>query len=287
MRTFKTYTWTLLFIGLATAVIIGCIAYKHHQTRDAYLNSITLILSPHFDDAVLSAGGLMAKNDHPSVVATFFTATPEVATTTSWDQISGFKNSTEAMISRIKENAAALKILGTESKNLDYFDNQYGRGESDEQAEADIARDIQTLLASYHGKTINVYGPAIFTPTITHPDHGLLHKAFLDVASQYPGTNVHFYMYEDFPYTEHFNKESVVSLKKNLELDSGSYLDQENVLLTSAQVNKKIEALTKYTSQTKAFTADTIDILTQSRNFTSTRCGIDPAQACEVFYKLH
>jgi LmbE family N-acetylglucosaminyl deacetylase len=154
---------------------------------------------------------------------------------------------------------------------------------SDSELESEITKDIQALLASYGDKTIDVYGPSIFTPTITHADHALLHRAFLNVAKDYAKNTASFYFYEDFPYVARFNKESVISLEKNLENDSGMIFDKTTIMLSPNDVRAKENALERYASQSEAFKAGEQDIVNDSTNYTNTRCE---DTACEVVYKL-
>jgi LmbE family N-acetylglucosaminyl deacetylase len=248
-------------------------------------DTVIIVLSPHYDDAVLSLGGMLAKREHPAVVATFFTAEPEIATSTSWDKNSGFSDSHQAIESRVKENAEALKVFGATVKDYGYSDVQYRGGTStDAVLEQEMTQDIQALLAAYGDKNILVYAPAIFTPTITHPDHAVVHRAFLTVADSYPKDNVTFYFYEDYPYIAEFNRESVFSLSKNLENETQKIFTEERIIISSRQLRTKEKSLSKYGSQIKAFDAIDQDIIKNDIEYTKNRCGAE--SACEVVYKL-
>jgi LmbE family N-acetylglucosaminyl deacetylase len=248
--------------------------------------TVIIVLSPHYDDAVLSLGGLLAKHVHPAVVATFFTALPTQATSTPWDARSGFSSSNDAIPARIQENTQALRMLGAEIKDFGYQDYQYRQHASSTEAELqqEIAQDIQALVASYGDKNVEVYAPSIFLPDITHPDHALLHRAFKDVAEQYPKKNITFYYYEDYPYVQAFTKESNISLEKNLENDTGRIFDEIHISLSSEEVSQKQSSLEKYASQSKAFTAENVDIVKNTTAYTNSRCGNEGP--CEVVYRL-
>ncbi len=262
--------------------VLGAILLQSKKQDD----TVTIVLSPHYDDAVLSLGGLLAKHEHPAVVATFFTGVPAVATTTPWDTQSGFSSVKEAMLARTKENSAAIRMLGAEVKDYGYLDYQYREHatSSEIELEQEVAQDIQALIASYGNKNIAIYAPAIFTPPITHPDHALLHRAFKDVSEQYPKKNINFYYYEDYPYVQEFNKESQISLEKNLENDTGRIFDEIRIPLSSRQAGQKQSSLEKYASQSKAFQAENTDIVKSSTAYTKTRCATE--NACEVVYRL-
>ncbi len=68
----------------------------------------TLVISPHYDDAVLSCGHWLSQNQG-AWVSTVCTAHPEQGIPASiWDRESGFENADEAMISRRAEDRAGL-----------------------------------------------------------------------------------------------------------------------------------------------------------------------------------
>jgi LmbE family N-acetylglucosaminyl deacetylase len=269
----------IIFFGILIALGIIFLRPKQDDT------AVTIVLSPHYDDAVLSLGGMLAMKEHPAVVATFFTGEPETATTTPWDAQSGFSDSHAAIEARVKENVDALKVLGATVKDYGYFDFQYrGSTTTDAELEQDIAEDIQALLAAYSDKTISVYAPAVFSPDLTHPDHQALHNAFLNVVDNYPKDNITFYFYEDYPYIEQFNKQSVISLKKNLENTTGKIFEEMQIPLTTRATWNKARSLKAYQSQVKAFAAVDRDILNASDAFTKNRCGSE--MPCEVVYKL-
>ena len=281
MKGFRFFIIALLLI-LIVVGSIGLILSRPKKTDD----TVIIILSPHYDDAVLSLGGFLAKHTHPSVVATFFTGEPALATSTPWDKQSGFSTSKEAIAARVKENNAALRMVGAEVKDFGYRDFQYRdhATSSEEQLEQDVAQDIQALIASYGDKNVEVYAPSLFTSAITHPDHALLHRAFKDVYENYPKKNISFYSYEDYPYVQEFNKESKISLEKNLENDTGRIFDTQSIVLTSKNVHTKESSLEKYASQSKAFAVSSIDIVKSSTEYTNNRCGTNVP--CEVVYKL-
>src|SRR5712692_5355525 len=87
-----------------------------------------LILSPHFDDAVLSLGGLIAKAPDRAVVVTVFAGVPPEGVAGRWDRLSGFPMAVAAIRARRQENEAALALIGVPQnriRNLDYLDGQY------------------------------------------------------------------------------------------------------------------------------------------------------------------
>src|ERR1700722_18211357 len=87
-----------------------------------------LILSPHFDDAVLSLGGLIAKAPERAIVVTVFAGAPVEDVRGGWDRWSGFATGAAAVRARSQENAAALALLGvprSQIHDLGHLDYQY------------------------------------------------------------------------------------------------------------------------------------------------------------------
>lgn len=83
------------------------------------------VVSPHLDDAVFSAGELLALRPG-STVCTVFAGKPAVRLATSWDQSAGFVHSDEAMQARAREDDRALAMLDAYAIRLSFLDAQYG-----------------------------------------------------------------------------------------------------------------------------------------------------------------
>src|ERR1035441_4439836 len=96
------------------------------------------ILSPHFDDAVLSCWNLVGQQEQTSVI-TVFAGIPPAGTSTTWDSHCGQPDSELMMHDRIQENEVALGYTNAEPLNLPYLDGQYIHGERDVDA---IAQSI-------------------------------------------------------------------------------------------------------------------------------------------------
>src|SRR5260370_40449443 len=87
-----------------------------------------LILSPQFDDAVLSLGGLIAKTPDRAVVVTVFAGVPSAGVIGRWDRLSGFPTADAAARARGQENEGGRALLGVPQKgirNPDYPDDPY------------------------------------------------------------------------------------------------------------------------------------------------------------------
>jgi LmbE family N-acetylglucosaminyl deacetylase len=117
-----------------------------------------LVLSPHFDDAVLSCGAWLG--GHPgSVVATVCSGRPGPGVAShSWDAATGFSSGDAAAAARRAEDAAALAVLGATQHGLGFLDGDYremtGRCHEDgsvrgpfKEALADAVREMVDALA--------------------------------------------------------------------------------------------------------------------------------------------
>jgi len=86
----------------------------------------TVVLSPHFDDAVFSCGAFLARHPDAVVLTVFAGMPPAEMGAPSWDQRCGFDCPRAAMRARRDENARALEALGVRGEQLPLLDQQYG-----------------------------------------------------------------------------------------------------------------------------------------------------------------
>jgi LmbE family N-acetylglucosaminyl deacetylase len=112
---------------------------------------VNLVISPHFDDAVLSAGAWLTR--HPgATVATVFSGLPgEGVVAHEWDFNGGFTTGNDAATGRRAEDAGALELLQADQVVLGFLDGPYrpmtGRiHESEDIYNGDIHAAITTSL---------------------------------------------------------------------------------------------------------------------------------------------
>ena len=247
-------------------------------------SQLNIVLSAHYDDAVLSLGGFLANQKNTALVATFFTENASTTSETQWDKISGFGSSAESFVKRSAENSNALHLLGTQKVDYSYVDFQYRTVDQSTKIVKELTESIKSLIEKNKTFDLKVYGPAFFGDVITHPDHKLLHQAFIAVAKSYVNNpQVSFFMYEDFPYIQTFNKNNNFDLKLFIEKNEKVSLTSTPLNLLSADVLLKEKAIAQYKSQMQAFSYLHENILSENKSFTSTRCG---KVACEMTYKI-
>ena len=256
--------------------------------NESGLKPINIVLSPHFDDAVLSLGGSMSGGQAETKVDVFFAGKPSKDLYTEHDKASGFWDSDEAVPLRILENKKALGEFGLESKNYDYLESQYRGGGQDAGIERSIEKDIEAIMAQYPSRQISIYGPAVYDDKVTDPDHKILHEAFMAEAKKNKNANIQFLVYEDFPYISEFSQGNPGSLKGYLESAENINLEELDIAIDQAGLAKKAKGIKDYVSSVTAFSAQKVDIASLSEKFSRGRCKASHPDwyACEVAYKV-
>jgi LmbE family N-acetylglucosaminyl deacetylase len=99
--------------------------FRTRLRRDA--QAPELVLSPHWDDAVLDCWGLLTSAGELNVV-NVFAAGPAPGRLTVWDATTGAEDSAERARERLAEDAGALALAGRKPLNLPFLDAQYRDG---------------------------------------------------------------------------------------------------------------------------------------------------------------
>jgi LmbE family N-acetylglucosaminyl deacetylase len=195
-----------------------------------------LVLSPHLDDAVLSAGQFLAGRPD-AVVMTLFAGVPNAkAVTTTYDQTCGFGSAEEAISSRREEDQEALAILGCTSLHMDLPDSQYGQPKDVDPVMACIKQTIDDLDPEF------IVGPL----GLVHPDHELAREALLNLAEY---ADVPIWLYEDLPGT----MLDLQSATNALESVREAGYDVERGFIGDGPHWKKMLAVQAYRSQVGLF----------------------------------
>jgi LmbE family N-acetylglucosaminyl deacetylase len=89
-----------------------------------------LVVSPHLDDAVLSAFALLQRRD--VTVLTVFSGLPGDRRASDWDVLLGQDDGLDSMHTRVAEDTKVLEHLGVAARRLPLLDAGYRRGPIDE-----------------------------------------------------------------------------------------------------------------------------------------------------------
>jgi LmbE family N-acetylglucosaminyl deacetylase len=151
-----------------------------------------VVVQPHFDDAVMGAGYLIA--GHPgTVVITVFGGRPPKypETPTEWDALGGFQAGDDIVALRRGEDVAALAELGAVPHWLEFSDHQY-LDKTDRYEPGDVAKVLAAALR-------HLDPTAVFVPFgLANPDHDVTHRAARIVMDELD--DVAWYCYEDAGY---------------------------------------------------------------------------------------
>ena len=125
-----------------------------------------IYLSPHLDDAALSAGGLIYEQTQagtPVEIWTFMCGDPHLTEYSAFAQelheIWGFADATETVHGRRQEDLLAAEILGAKAVHFDFLDCIYRRGPAGEwlyekiaiparEADADLPAQIAAAISA-------------------------------------------------------------------------------------------------------------------------------------------
>jgi LmbE family N-acetylglucosaminyl deacetylase len=198
-----------------------------------------LVISPHLDDAVYSAGEFLAGRPGAVVVTMLAGAPNPPVFGTRWDKRCEFTDSQQAMEARRVEDEAALALLGATPVHLDFLDVQYKPADqSDDLAEA-LIEQVE------HHRPEFVVGPV----GIEHGDHVLVRDAVLAAEDRF---DVPLWLYGDLPYRvvlPHIASDALGQIRgRGYTLELGD--------IATGPPELKRAAVNSYPSQTKNFDID-------------------------------
>jgi LmbE family N-acetylglucosaminyl deacetylase len=207
------------------------------------------IVSPHFDDAVLSAGQLLAKHRDATVVTVMGgqRTSGSYDEVTWWDGLGGFQPGDDVVAARRAEDKAALDILAAHQAWLDFTDHQYdadGPGKNRPSA-TEIAAALEPELD-------RIKPTAVMIPMgLANPDHVLTHDACRLVLDRRPGA------WTWFAYAEagYLHIPGILAWRIGKLFRSGLWPTPAPIVADTGRDAKR-EALACYTTQLPALAAD-------------------------------
>jgi LmbE family N-acetylglucosaminyl deacetylase len=151
-----------------------------------------VVVSPHFDDAAMGAGHLIASYHNTTVVTVLAGRPPAYpAEPTEWDALGGFVAGDDVVAVRREEDVKAMAVLESGYEWLDFPDHQY-LDPADRPTPADVAPVLAETIA-------DLDPTAVFFPMgLANPDHVMVHDACLLVRSQQ--LQREWFCYEDHGY---------------------------------------------------------------------------------------
>lgn len=265
---------------------------RKQETREEREEGTTwIVLSPHFDDAVLSVGGLLAKRAKrrgKSVVATFFTGASPMPVS-MWDLAAGFNSSQQALHARVRENEHSLSLFASaQAINFGYLEMYYREQKDDlGKMRRQMTQDIVTLASTHASSKGRIWliGPSLFDGA-NHVDHAVLHQAYMEACVVLSTlSNARFFLYEDFPYVSKFHKQSGVLGITHPRVRA------LQVALSEHELSQKERSIALHVSQVRAFmNVSKSDLAREALAFTRSRCNTlslsNASAACEVIYEL-
>jgi len=126
-----------------------------------------LVLSPHFDDAVLDCWSVLAGEGDVRVV-NVFAGEPPSGMLAAWDEITGARDSAERVRERIAEDERALAHAGRGAVGLAFLDAQYRHA-----APGPSLDEVDCAVAAHVACASRVYVPAGIGG---HADHLLVRR---------------------------------------------------------------------------------------------------------------
>lgn len=188
----------------------------------------TLLLSPHLDDACLSASQFLAAQPNCDIV-TVFAGAPDEPVMTDYDAKCGFVSALDAIGSRRHEDQDAMARLQQTPIHWDYLDHQY----RDTDGLPNFDQLVQQIVDTAVG-----YDMVISCLGLLHPDHILLGNAVIAAA---PAIEADVYLWEDLPHRV-LHPEAVVDRLAGID----ATLEHPGII---GPVADKIRALVCYRSQ--------------------------------------
>jgi hypothetical protein len=175
-----------------------------------------LVVSPHLDDAMLSAAALLQPPD-PAQVLNVLAGAPDPPVQGWWDAACGFADSDAALAARRSEEAAAFAGLAVAVDDLPLLDSQYIEGPRADADRAVLAEALaEWLTAHAEGVLALPAGAGRPRPTLrgrvirrlrrqglegapAHADHTFARDVGLEVAARAGVSTV--LLYEEIPYS--------------------------------------------------------------------------------------
>jgi LmbE family N-acetylglucosaminyl deacetylase len=199
---------------------------------------MTLVISTHYDDAVISCAHWLVMNPGAVVATVCSGRAGSGVVAGDWDKVSGFTTADEAMSTRQAEDLAALAALGAEQHPaLGFLDLQY-RCPTDSLAGLEPA--IGALLDEVRPERL------LLPLGVKHPDHILTGRA--SRGALVARNSIEAVVYADLPYRFLFESDCRL-VRSGLIAQEGFELVDDFEWVKPSTSQPKLDAVMQYGSQ--------------------------------------
>jgi LmbE family N-acetylglucosaminyl deacetylase len=221
------------------------------------------ILSPHFDDAVMSCGQLLSANPGALIVTAFSAGPRPVIPVPDWDRGCGFVDGDDVMARRREEDDSAAAELRATTAQLGLWDLQYRFGPYG--FSGDDRGDLAEGISAFESIVRREHHRVWFVPVgLRHTDHILTSEIALMTAQQVGGQ---WALYSELPYRlELYARLEGLSLSWTAQreqevLTQWSSIRPEvaQVLAPSGLEQNKSRAIDHYKSQLRLLNGELVD----------------------------
>jgi LmbE family N-acetylglucosaminyl deacetylase len=199
-----------------------------------------VVLSPHLDDAVLSAWSVIS-DDRDVAVVNVFAGVPEPRPVPRWDRMAGADDCRSHMQARLAEDRDALALAGRQAIYLPFLDEQYRK--------ADPGRDaLAEALSDAHPAASVLYAPAGIGG---HADHLLVRDVAFDLSNR---ARLPLHLYAELPYAARFGWPSWVTgtrANPRVVVDADWELSLERAPVSRSALSSRVRRLDQEESSAK------------------------------------
>jgi LmbE family N-acetylglucosaminyl deacetylase len=218
------------------------------------------VLSPHLDDAVLSAFSTLCAPRAVQVV-NVCSGLPPSELLSPWDRLTGAADSRTRMLERLREDQAALARAGREATSLGFPEAQYRKGPLE-------AARLREALERVLDGAVELWAPAGIGG---HDDHVQIRDMACELAMN-GGPELK--LYADLPYAAKYGWPGWVRAEDDdpylvVEAWWGRFLPADLDLvaakhaLSAADVQRKLDALSAYRTQLPGLNGGPLQLLQQ------------------------
>ena len=214
-------------------------SFDAHTRAPDLLSGRVIVVSPHFDDAIMSLGSSIAHAAHQGAKIEVLTVFADIPTSDApaspWDRQCGFLTEGQSASARRDEDRQACSIVGAEPRWLNFGCDSYDRRGSED--------DIWSAVTSAIGSADSVIIPGF---PLAHADHLCLSKLLL--RKRPTGQRVGLYVEQPYAFYLKKRARSLAVTPSLLPMINGP-LEWKRMGAARAHRRAKLQAVRCYRSQ--------------------------------------